>query len=236
LRALNDTLEQRVSEALAERSLFAEFVNNTDDAVLALDFGFNILAINKANTRMLERIYGVAPRAGDNLLQIMNDLPELRAQIDNLIRRALSGEEFTVTEELGDPNRQRLHFEIRFTTLRDRQGERVGALQVAHDITERVRSQSELAATQDALRQAQKMEAVGQLTGGLAHDFNNILAGISGGLELAHNRIIQGRFADVDKYLSAAQGATKRVAALTHRLLAFPVVRHLPQSRPMSAG
>ncbi len=73
----------------------------------------------------------------------------------------------------------------------------------------------------EALRQSQKMEAVGQLTGGLAHDFNNLLAGISGSLEMMQNRMQQGRFNDVERYMSVAQGASKRAAALTHRLLAF---------------
>jgi PAS domain S-box-containing protein len=72
-----------------------------------------------------------------------------------------------------------------------------------------------------ALRQSQKMEAVGQLTGGLAHDFNNLLAGIAGSLELMKTRIAQGRLPDVHRYLTAARGATDRAAALTHRLLAF---------------
>lgn len=74
---------------------------------------------------------------------------------------------------------------------------------------------------EEALRQSQKMEAVGQLTGGLAHDFNNLLAGISGSLELMQTRLQQGRFNDVERYMSAAQGAAKRASALTHRLLAF---------------
>ena len=71
------------------------------------------------------------------------------------------------------------------------------------------------------LRQAQKMEAVGQLTGGLAHDFNNLLAGISGAFEMIGIRLAQGRNADVERYLAAGQGATRKAAALTHRLLAF---------------
>jgi signal transduction histidine kinase len=74
---------------------------------------------------------------------------------------------------------------------------------------------------EEALRQSQKMEAVGQLTGALAHDFNNLLAGISGSLELIETRIGQGRLNEVAKYIAVAQGASKRAAALTHRLLAF---------------
>ena len=74
---------------------------------------------------------------------------------------------------------------------------------------------------EDALRQSQKMEAVGQLTGGIAHDFNNLLTGISGSLEMMQIRIRQGRVDELDKYSVAAQGAVRRAAALTHRLLAF---------------
>jgi PAS domain S-box-containing protein len=74
---------------------------------------------------------------------------------------------------------------------------------------------------EEALRQAQKMEAVGQLTGGIAHDFNNLLAGITGSLELLQARIAQGKTGDLERYITAAQGASRRAATLTHRLLAF---------------
>jgi len=81
--------------------------------------------------------------------------------------------------------------------------------------------QREREAAEEQLRQSQKMEAVGQLTGGLAHDFNNLLTGITGSLELLGTRIAQGRIKDLDRYVNAAQGAAKRAAGLTHRLLAF---------------
>ena len=74
---------------------------------------------------------------------------------------------------------------------------------------------------EEQLRQAQKMEAVGQLTGGLAHDFNNLLTGITGSLELIGVRIAQGRAGELNRYITAAQGAASRAASLTHRLLAF---------------
>jgi PAS domain S-box-containing protein len=80
---------------------------------------------------------------------------------------------------------------------------------------------AELMAAEATLRQSQKMEAVGQLTGGLAHDFNNLLTGIAGSLELLEKRLAQGKVNELDRYVSVAQGAAKRAAALTHRLLAF---------------
>jgi len=79
----------------------------------------------------------------------------------------------------------------------------------------------QLMEAEEALRQSQKMEAVGQLTGGLAHDFNNLLAGISGSLEMLAKRIAEGRTTGLERYLSGAQESARRAASLTQRLLAF---------------
>jgi len=80
---------------------------------------------------------------------------------------------------------------------------------------------ADLLAAEATLRQSQKMEAVGQLTGGLAHDFNNLLTGITGSLELMAGHLRQGNVAQLNRYVHLAQGAAQRAAALTHRLLAF---------------
>ncbi len=74
---------------------------------------------------------------------------------------------------------------------------------------------------EDALRHAQKMEAIGQLTGGLAHDFNNMLTGVLGALDLIQRRLASGRSVDLERYIDAAVTSANRAAALTHRLLAF---------------
>ncbi len=74
---------------------------------------------------------------------------------------------------------------------------------------------------EDALRHAQKMEAVGQLTGGIAHDFNNMLTGIIGSLDLMQRYIADGRSHEIGRFTEAAVSSANRAAALTHRLLAF---------------
>lgn len=74
---------------------------------------------------------------------------------------------------------------------------------------------------EDALRHAQKMEAVGQLTGGIAHDFNNMLTGIIGSLDMIQRYIGEGRIDDIGRFADAAVSSANRAAALTHRLLAF---------------
>ena len=89
------------------------------------------------------------------------------------------------------------------------------------DITEERVAAAELLSAQEALRQAQKMEAVGQLTGGLAHDFNNLLAGISGSIEVISALVKRGKLGEIDRFINAAQSSARRAAALTQRLLAF---------------
>lgn len=98
------------------------------------------------------------------------------------------------------------------TRLEARVRERTAALEQA----ERERQKVTM-----ALVQAQKMEAVGQLTGGLAHDFNNMLTGVAGSLELLQARLAQGRIEQLGRYIGLAQLGTQRAAALTQRLLAF---------------
>ncbi len=85
---------------------------------------------------------------------------------------------------------------------------------VGRDVTERK-------SLEDQLRQSQKMEAVGQLTGGLAHDFNNMLTGIIGNLDIIGRQIAAGRLTDIGRFMESANMAASRAAALTHRLLAF---------------
>lgn len=91
----------------------------------------------------------------------------------------------------------------------------------ARDISAEKEAAATLARTEAALRQSQKMEAVGQLTGGLAHDFNNLLGGIMGALEVVQRRLEQGRLDDIPRYLKLGEGAVSRAASLTQRLLAF---------------
>ncbi|AVO59754.1 PAS domain-containing sensor histidine kinase [Pseudomonas chlororaphis] len=104
-------------------------------------------------------------------------------------------------------------------TLEERVAERTQALAAANQ-----RLQSEMferERAENALRHAQKMEAVGQLTGGIAHDFNNMLTGIIGSLELMQRYIDDNRSAEIGRFTEAAMSSAKRAAALTHRLLAF---------------
>ena len=75
--------------------------------------------------------------------------------------------------------------------------------------------------TEEVLRQAQKMEAVGQLTGGIAHDFNNLLTGIIGSLDMMQRRVAMGETDKVARYTAMALTSANRAAAMTHRLLAF---------------
>src|ERR1700755_2624578 len=102
---------------------------------------------------------------------------------------------------------------------RDRDGRILGVYGISHDITELREAHENLERTQEALFRSQKMEAVGQLTGGLAHDFNNILAIILGNVELLHAHL--PREPVTDEIVEAIMRATLHGKDLTAHLLAF---------------
>ncbi len=218
LHELNDTLEVRVAEALSERKVLADVVESTDAFIQVMDHQFRLLAINRASAEEFERIFGVRPRVGDCMLDLLAGRPEHQATVRSLWARALGGEEFTAIDEFGDPSVDRKYYEMKFNTLRDRDGIPIGAFQFVYDVTERLRNQARLAEAESHLLQAQKLEAIGQLTGGVAHDFNNLLMVISGGLSLMDK---PGNADRRQRIIDGMRQAAIRGASLSRQLLAF---------------
>jgi PAS domain S-box-containing protein len=104
--------------------------------------------------------------------------------------------------------------------IRDEDGELVGFAKITRDATQRREAEQSLEETRRALFQSQKMEAVGQLTGGVAHDFNNLLTVIIGGLDTIGRSKLTDT-ARITRALNMARRAAERAAGLTSRLLAF---------------
>jgi PAS domain S-box-containing protein len=102
--------------------------------------------------------------------------------------------------------------------IRDDNGDLVGFAKITRDITEQRDAQLALEQTREQLAQAQKMEALGQLTGGIAHDFNNLLMIVSGYAQILQRRVTDAKDA---RAVEAIRGAAGRGEKLTRQLLAF---------------
>ena len=218
LRKANARLAERASGALAERDVLARIVETTDAFVQVSDLEFRWLALNNASAAEFERIFGVRPKVGDNMLELLAGKPDQQRAVREVWARALAGEEFSEIGEFGDAAHARRFYEMKFNTLRDADGRIIGAFQFVYDVTRRLEDERRLRGAQEALRQAQKMEAIGQLTGGVAHDFNNLLMAISSGVRMLEQG---GDPERMQRVRDGVNRAVERGAGLTRQLLAF---------------
>lgn len=211
LRQLNERLEELVGERTRERDRLWELSENL---LLVGDYSGRLLRVSQSWTRILGHSEAVLLARPYRELAHPDDLEPVLQAIGTMHASGRSVHfENRIVTATGDWKW------IAWTLTPEPDGERL--LGIGRDVTEDKVAAAAHDKLEEHLRQAQKMEAVGQLTGGLAHDFNNLLTGITGSLELLQVRMAQGRLNDVDRYVNAAQGAAKRAAALTHRLLAF---------------
>jgi len=219
LRHVNETLEQRVAERSRELADAMDFSRLALSAVggvgvWTFDVGQGLFFCDAA----ISALYDIDPVAGAAGLTPARFLANLHPDDVAPLKAVMAGGLLTEGDLELEYRIRHSDGSVRHVLSRGHtyfeNGEPVRRTGVGIDMTQ----QRQL---EEQLRQAQKMEAVGQLTGGIAHDFNNLLAGISGSLELLQKRLGQGRFGDLERYIDGAQGASRRAAALTQRLLAF---------------
>jgi PAS domain S-box-containing protein len=210
LRRAHAELSRRTSQQIGEyRGQLASIVDSSDDAIVGKDLEGRITAWNRG----AERIYGYTAEEtiGKNIsLLAPRDRPDEIPQILEKIRRGESVEHFDSVRIAKDG--RRLDVSISVSPIREAGGRVIGASAIARDITAQKRAE-------EHLRQAQKMEAIGRLAGGMAHDFNNILGVISACAELLRTRV--DAKSDMGQYVTNMRQAVDRGASLTRQLLAF---------------
>ncbi|WP_421989961.1 PAS domain S-box protein [Roseococcus sp.] len=216
LLQLTETLEERVEERTQERD---RLWNLSRDLLNVIGPDERQTALNPAWELMLG--YGETELIGTPLEALTHpeDAPIVRSRLASLLR-GVTVPEFDIRILAKDGSYRWVSW-----TAVPESGMIYG---IGRDVTQRK-------LLEEQLRQSQKMEAVGQLTGGLAHDFNNMLTGILGGIDIVRRRLNQGRLDDVDRFFDAAMQSGQRAAALTHRLLAFSR-RQTLDSRPLDVA
>ncbi len=210
LRRANEELHRRTTEQLGEyRTRLASIIDSSEDAIIGKDLDGTITSWNKG----AERIYGYTPEevVGKSIsLLAPSDRPD---EIPEILRKIARGEstEHYESVRVAKDGRQ-LNVSISVSPLRSANGDIVGASAIARDITAQKK-------TEGQLHQSQKMEAIGRLAGGVAHDFNNILGIINACAEFLRDRI--DPVAGPLQYVENIRKATERGSALTRQLLTF---------------
>ena len=223
-----DLTERRAAEEAlrASQEQFRLMVQGvTDYAIYMLDRGGRVANWNLG----AERIKGYAPQEiiGRHFSTFYTEEDRAAGMPEHALATALKDGRFEREGWRVRKDGTRFFAHVIIDAIRDDDGELLGFAKITRDITERREAQQKLEEAREALLQAQKMEAIGQLTGGIAHDFNNLLMAVLGSLELVRKRV-----PDDPKILklidNAVQGA-ERGAALTKRMLAFARRQELKQ-------
>ena len=225
LRQLNATLEQRIEQRTEQiRAAFRELEQSerrfgllvqgvTDYAMCMLDAKGIVTNWNAG----AERIKGYSAReiVGRHFSCFYTEPDREAGMPDRTLEVAVSAGRSEAEGWRVRKDGTQFWANIVVDAIHDDHGRLIGFAKVTRDLTEK-------RAVEDQLRQAQKMEAVGQLTGGIAHDFNNLLTVINGNIELAERGLNNGGDpAKVLRSISNARQGAERAASLTQRLLAF---------------
>ena len=208
---------QSLASRTAERDLYENIVQSHAEPICVFDKAYRLIAFNKAHNDEFFRVNGFYTKIGDVFPDLF--IPEQAAAMRANMARALAGEAYTVEAVFGRAEFGQPCWEITYTPLRDAAGTIFGAFHQAHDISARLKAEAELRDAQDVLRQSQKLEVIGQLTGGVAHDFNNLLTVIKSSTDLLKRPdLAEDRRT---RYIEAISNTVDRAAKLTGQLLAF---------------
>jgi PAS domain S-box-containing protein len=209
LRSLNDELEARVAERTAERNGMWRL---SAEVMLVARLDGAIAAVNPAWSTVLG--WQEEELVGRSVFALIHP-DDVRAARDAIasLSKGTPLSRFVIRCRGRDGGHRWISWSAAVGE------DRINA--VGRDVTAEREQAEALDRAEEQLRQSQKMEAIGQLTGGLAHDVNNMLQGIRSALEMVEKRMETGRLADVPRLLLAGREGVDRAAALTHGLLAF---------------
>ena len=215
--AVDITERKRAEEALrkSEANIQA-IIANTDDIIASYDRDVRLLVYNRACSEIYRSAFGIELRPGLRTLDLFPESQRSFWITHNA--RALAGETFSIEFSLPTTSGQDRSFESFFNPIRT-DHEVVGFSTFTKDITERKRAEEEKRKLQAQLAQAQKMESVGRLAGGVAHDFNNMLGAILGNTSL----VLEDLPPDSPwrESIEEIEKCAHRSADLTRQLLAF---------------
>lgn len=215
-----DVTDRRQVEAALNESeeQFRHLVQGvTDYAIYMLDLDGHVSSWNEG----ARRIKGYEPEEimGQHFSQFYTEEDRANGEPVRALETARTEGRFLAEGWRVRKNGERFRASVVLDAIRDDEGRPIGFAKITRDVTEREISQRELEAAREALFQSQKMEAIGQLTGGVAHDFNNLLMAVMSSLDLLRKRLPDDP--TLHRLLDNAKEGAQRGATLTQRMLAF---------------
>lgn len=214
-----DQLERAHQDLQFTNARLAAILEGTSDQIAAVDLDGRFIMFNQAYSTHFQNLFGRQPELGHRLA---DEVPAGHRGHDRkleLWRRALSGEEFTVTEDFGLVGQGQRFFEITFSSVRNAQGERIGASHIGREVTDRILADRQLKASTEQLKRSNR--ELEEFAGVASHDLQEPLRKIQAFGDRLDTQCT-GQLGEQGRdYLGRMLQATARMRTLINDLLTF---------------
>lgn len=219
LRVAREKLEKAHKELMLSNSLINGVLESIDNVIVTFDLDGNLIHSNAAFHSEYERVFARKLAPGMNIIHDLAHLPADQKKIIDAHRRLLKEGKYSVIEEYGDENCERQFYDINYNLLKNENGQNIGIIHTAKNITERVKEQNALKKSEEALRRAnQELESFSY---SVSHDLRAPLRAIDGFSKILQDKYQEQLPPEAKNFLLMVRDNARDMSQLIDDLLAF---------------